>query len=420
MACRLFSALALLGVAASGLAQTPDPAPELLRQQQRDRNLRQQLEQRPAAPGPAPTTKAAAAERLPTDETPCFRIDRLALKGELAGRFQWALAAADAPGDPARGRCLGTQGINLLLKRVQNAVIAKGFLTTRIGLEPQDLKTGLLTLSLTPGRLRAIRFTPGSSPRATASNAVPLHSGEWVNLRDIEQALENFKRVPTAEADIQIVPAEGTDAKPGDSDLAIAWQQAFPLRLSLSADDSGSKATGKYQGGVTLSYDHPFGLNDLFYLNLNQDLGGGDPGDRGTRGHSLHYSLPYGYWLLAFDSNDHDYHQAVAGTNQTYRYSGESQTSELSLSRLIHRDAASKTRVTLQGWTRASKNFIDDTEVEVQRRRMAGWELGLGHQRFIGAATLDLELGYRHGTGALDSLPAPEEAFGEGTSRNPR
>ena len=76
-----------------------------------------------------------------------------------------------------------------------------------------------------------------------------------------------------------------------------------------------------------------------------------------------------------------------------------------------------KTTLSLRGWTRSSRNFIDDTEVEVQRRRMAGWDVGLAHREFIGASTLDLNLGYRRGTGAMNALPAPEEAFGEGTSR---
>jgi len=55
--------------------------------------------------------------------------------------------------------------------------------------------------------------------------------------------------------------------------------------------------------------------------------------------------------------------------------------------------------------------------VEVQRRRMAGWEAALAHRLFIGSATLDFGLNYRRGTGAFSALHAPEEAFGEGTAR---
>ncbi|KAB8045943.1 ShlB/FhaC/HecB family hemolysin secretion/activation protein, partial [Janthinobacterium sp. FT14W] len=84
---------------------------------------------------------------------------------------------------------------------------------------------------------------PGTHPRATWWNAVPARPGDLLNVRDTEQALENFKRVPTAEADIQIMPAEGGNAKPGESDLQIQWKQGLPFRLALGLDDGGSRST---------------------------------------------------------------------------------------------------------------------------------------------------------------------------------
>lgn len=35
-----------------------------------------------------------------------------------------------------------------------------------------------------------------------------MKSGALLNIRDMEQGLENFKRVPTVEADFKIQPAE--------------------------------------------------------------------------------------------------------------------------------------------------------------------------------------------------------------------
>ena len=82
-----------------------------------------------------------------------------------------------------------------------------------------------------------------------------------------------------------------------------------------------------------------------------------------------------------------------------------------------YRDQRRKTTLALRAFRRASFNFIDDTEIEVQRRVVGGWELGLNHREFLGAATLDANLQYRRGTGAFGARPAPEELFGEGTSR---
>ena len=409
--------IALFSILAPVLASAQiNPADqELLRQQERERALRQQQQQ--ASPSVQLETPVKEYGRLPFNETPCNTIKSLNLQGDEERRFAWALNAANTTEDPALGRCLGARGIAALIARIQNAILQRGFITTRVLTTPQDLNSGNLTLTLLPGRIRQIRFAEGSDTRTTAWNAIPAQPGDLLNLRDIEQALENFKRVPSAEADIQITPATSDAAQPGDSDIVILWKQSFPLRLNLSVDNAGTEATGKYQTAVTLSYDNWWTLNDLFYLSVNQDAGGGLPGKRGTRGHTVHYSVPWRDWLFSVTSSSNNYHQTIAGIAQNYTYSGDSDNSELRIARLLYRDAVRKTNIAVRLWTRESQNFIDDAEVLVQRRHTSGWELALSHHEAIATATLDANLAWRRGTGAFNAMPAPEQAFAEGTSR---
>lgn len=409
----------VISVFLTGVAAQPAlpelPAQEQRRAQERERALRELLL-------PTPDVRlqdkpALDQGRLPGSELPCFAIQTVNLRGEgdTPRQFGWLLDTLAGPDsdDSPLGRCLGAQGISLLIKRAQNALTARGFVTSRILAEPQDLKSGVLTLTVLPGRIRAVRFAPGGSAHGNAWNALAVAPGAVLNLRDIEQALENFKRVPTAEADIQIEPAE----LPGQSDLIVSYKQAFPLRLSLSADDGGAKSTGKYQGSLALSWDNPLALNDLLYVSVNGDLGGGEEGDRGTGGQTVHYSVPFGYWLIGATASNNRYWQSVAGLNQSYVYRGTSSNAELKLSRLVYRDAVRKTTLALIAFRRTSNNYIDDTEIEVQQRKVGGWQATVNHREFIGQSTLDTTLAYKRGTGAFNSLPAPEEAFGEGTSR---
>lgn len=420
--------------AGSVAAQTPPPdaplAPivrELQRQEERDRVLRERSDQEPDVHLPA-SLHMAPDTGLPEGEGPCMRIDRIELEGERAADFAWVVDAAsrraDGAADPVAGRCLGTQGIDLVMRRLQNALVARGFVTTRVLAPPQDLGTGTLRLALVAGRVRTIRFTPDSGGRASAAkvaSAVPLSPGDLLNLRDIEQALENFRRVPTVDAAIDIVPAEPAEgevpAAAGDSDLVIRWHPSAPARVLISVDDSGTRATGKRQGAATLLLDDPLGLNDLLSFTLQHDLGGGEAGDRGTRGRSFSYSVPWGYWLLGVNGGRSRYHQTVAGATQNYVYSGTSSQGDLRVSRVVYRDAWRKTVLSLRGWMRSSHNFIEDTEVEVQRRRTAGWELAAQHREARQGAALDLGLAWRRGTGAWGAQPAPEEDQGEGDSR---
>ena len=186
--------------------------------------------------------------------------------------------------------------------------------------------------------------------------------------------------------------------------------------MSLNADDSGSDGTGKYQGGITFSYDNWWTINDLFYITANHDLGGGG-GPRGTRGSTVHYSVPFDYWTIGATVSNSRYYQTVAGATQEFTYRGTSNNAEIKLSRLIYRDAKRKTTLAARAFQRKSNNYIDDTEVEVQRRVVGGWEASANHREFVGAATVDATVAYKRGTGAFESMAAPEEAFDEGTSR---
>ncbi len=387
---------------------------QLLRQQERERELRLQNETQKPTHLPTPTLETSL---LPTEEAPCRVIDTLVLQGDASEHFQWALAAADRQNDPARGRCLGPSGIALVIQRIQQAILERGYVTTRVLTEKQDIRDGTLTLTLLPGRIRHIRFEDGTPSRATLWNAMPAKPGDILNVRELEQGLDNFKRLPTAEADLIINAAQDADAARGESDVIIQWKQALPFRMNLSFDDAGSKYTGKHQAALTLAYDHWWTLNDLFYVSVNQAIGGGLPGDRGSLAQTVHYSVPWKAWLLSATANKFEYHQTVAGLNQDYNYHGSGNNHDLTITRLLYRNSISKTSASLRWWSRESRNFIDDAEVRPQRRDTGGWELGLNHRLKLGAASIDANLAARRGTGAFGSRTAPEEAFGEGTSR---
>ena len=397
---------------------------EYQRQREAEARLRERMETPPNVRLPAPVAGDLANARLPETETPCVRVDLLdldirppSLSGHFAGLEDAVAQTADGVADDYRGRCLGANGINILMRRLQNALIARGYITSRVGAPEQDLGGGALKLAIIAGRVRDIRFTADSSPRARAGNALPLSPGDPLNLRDLEQGLENFKRLPTVDANIQIVPADGPDSREGESDLLIDWRQNSPWRLIANVDNSGTRATGRYQAGLTLAGEHLLTLNDLIYLNYNQSVGSGPSQARGTRGATLHYALPFGYWLLSATTSGGAYRQTVVGAWQNYLYRGKSRTDEIKLARLLRRDAASKSTAWLRLWRRASKNFIDDTEVRPQRRTTAGWEIGGSHVHTLGRVGLEGHLSYRQGVRMLGALPAPEEAYGEGSAR---
>ncbi len=404
------------GLPAAQAQQPPGSALEqqqLQRQQEREQALRERMA--PSADVLRPRA-AAQAQDIPRDETPCFALHSLQLAGEQLDQVPWLAAAAGI--DWQTRPCIGVQGVQAILTRMQQAVLERGYVTSRVVAGAQNLQDGVLTITFLPGVLRHTEWAEDSvdsAGRTSLAAALPVRHGALLQLRDIEQGLENLQRVPSARADIQIVPAQGADALPGQSDLRITYHRTAPLRLNLSVDNGGTQATGKTQGTATLSWDNPLGLSDLAYVSVGGGIGNG--GHRGTRTQAAQYSVPLGYWLLSLGGSRNTYHQRVAGAYQHYTYSGESSSVDAQLSRVIHRSASSKTTLGIKAFQRSSRNYIDDTEIEVQRRRTAGYALSLHQRNHIGAAVLDAHLSLQRGTGALRALPAPEEPWGEGSSR---
>ena len=324
-----------------------------------------------------------------------FLIHTLKLEGDRVDKFSWLQDMLLT----YQGQKIGKDGINLIVKRLTNALIARGYTTTRIGIPEQDLSSGTLKLMLVPGIIRNIHFT-NPDTRANWYTAFPTRPGSILNLRDLEQGLEQIKRVPSQDADMQISPGEN----PGESDVNITMKSSNPFRMTFSLDDSGSKSTGKIQASTSLSFDNLFGLNDLFYISFNKDAQQ-EGNQYGTRGNSYQFSVPYGYWTFTLSGSSYNYHQTIEGANQTFLSSGKSDNTEFRVQRLIHRDQQSKTSLEFGIIKKHSKSFIADTEIDSQRKNVTANEIGISHRQYFGKTVLDLKLDHRQGVPWFNAQP---------------
>lgn len=379
-------AIVLLVASSAVSAQT-----SLSQQEQRERaqHEAQQREQLRAAPAVRlqPVQSTSYRQRQLPQESPCFHLVSLRMEGPHRADFAFVQHYLDG----YAGRCVGQQGLQLLVKRASDLILEHGFVTTRLLISEQNLAQGVLHLTLLPGTVGAIRFAPGSAT-VNWKNALPLRPGDLLNLRAIEQGLEQLKRVPSQDVKIDIAPG----VAPGTSDLVFTVSKRRPWRVTLNQDDSGADATGREQGGVTLSVDQPLGINDLFTAGLTHSVGRYG-GRKGTHGTNFSYSVPWGDWSFSLSTYSYGYHQAVAGTQQTFTMTGRSHTTSLSATRLLHRDASSRTSLQIGISARGAGSAIDGVEIDNQRRQTRAAELALLHRRYLGQAQLDLRLTYRRG-----------------------
>ena len=149
-------------------------------------------------------------------------------------------------------------------------------------------------------------------------------------------------------------------------------------------------------------------LNDAFYLDVGHDLGSPNSASAygghdvyGAHSYAIQYDISFGYWLLGLSGNQYRYHQTLAGATIPIVYSGVSASKEVNASRVLQRDAQGKTTLGLKAWQRSASNAINGTDVAVQRRVQAGWELSGERQQFFGNTSISARLAYRKGTGAF-------------------
>ncbi|MCA8303959.1 ShlB/FhaC/HecB family hemolysin secretion/activation protein [Burkholderia seminalis] len=407
------TALLSLGVHAQQAPTAEDRAAAARVNAEQDRQAQQQrdAQQRDAALRVRSVrSEVPRVETYPTlpSEQPCFRIDRFALDvPDSLPAFAKSAGASALPMDRfafARewlahyaGECVGKQGVDTIVKGLSRAILARGYITTRVLLPEQDLSSGTLKVSLIPGVIRHVRFAD-EKLRGTWKTAFPTGDGEVLNLRDLEQGLEQMKRVTSQDVSMQLVPAD----QPGESDIVLDVKRGKPWTVVASIDNSGTRATGKLQGNLSIGIDNPLGLNDVFNVGVSQDLEFGDK-RLGSHGWNGFYSIPWGYWTATVAAYTNTYYQQIAGVNQTFVASGNSKTIDFKLARVL---ARSQNDV-FSGYVRLSRrfgqSFIEDAEIPQQRRNNTFVEFGLTDRHYFDGAQFDGTLAYRQGVGGLGS-----------------
>ncbi|MFV5639817.1 ShlB/FhaC/HecB family hemolysin secretion/activation protein [Acinetobacter oleivorans] len=386
--------------------------PDLIRQEQRLKELNQQLEDQYTQLSPKQEAKNVPNFKIiVVSEDPCVQVknidfDRKTLQDPEHYKFHFILRAIWNHPQKIIGKCIGTQSLHNLVNFAQNELIKKGFITSQVTVDPQDIQQGSLRLGVQIGRLRRIIVQGEQLSLLQLKAALPFKEGDVLNLKQLDQGLENLKRAYAV--DIQIVPANETvQETQGSSDLIIKLQAQSKFNLNFSLDNSGSKDTGKYIGSFGVNVNNPFHLNDSLSFNfshsldnLHQDL---------NRNYFVSYQVPFGNYDFSTSYSRYQYEQNVLGANGLLRYHGLSEQQNLNLSRVLSRSGQHKTSIYGKFYHKQNSNFIDDIEIEVQRRKTSGWNAGIQHRQYLGDAVLDAGLDYRHGTGAFDALLAPEE-----------
>lgn len=335
--------------------------------------------------------------RLPI-ESPCFSLRDIQV-GEVQ---EWRWGFLQKTVAPYVGQCAGVQGLRKIAASLDASLIEAGYVTTRVSLAKQNLSEGNLKFALHVGRVFDIVMSKARTSEAdtdwgTWKNAFPLNAGKVLNIRDLEQGVEQMKRLQSQSITTKIEP--GTEA-----DTSVVRIEREPTQMldrlhgSLSLDNSGSQTLGRVQLSANLSFDNLLGLNDI--VSVNSNINAQQPSrHHRSYGVTTSYSIPWDYHSFNFSSNANRFAQYVQGTTARFLSSGKSNATEAQWNYILSRSTSSKWSVHASLSARSAESFLDDVELVVQRRRTTNAEWGFDFKKFLENGSVDMSMSYRRGIG---------------------
>ncbi|WP_174848210.1 ShlB/FhaC/HecB family hemolysin secretion/activation protein [Yersinia artesiana] len=333
-----------------------------------------------------------------SDDSSCLVTKRVELINidafpNAARLIQWA--------KQAQGNCLDEKGLSSLRDTLQWQLVADGYITSHVTFTEDSYVDGTLFLTLIPGRLASIEHHDDSHAYAQLNTIFPDQQGDLVNLRNLEQGLDNLQRLPSVNATMDVV------LNPEDlsSQIMVTRQQLRFWRMNAFLDNGGHYGVGRYRGGAMLFLDNPLSLSDLAYFSASRELD--NHHDKGNNNFTLHYSIPFGYWLVNLTGGQGTYYQSLLVGNTAFKYQTSWRSLDMQIQRLLMRGHNYKTVGYTGVLIRKSNRFFADIELEIQRSDTVDWQLGLQHLYYTHRATIGGGVNYQQGVSWFGARPSP-------------
>jgi len=317
--------------------------------------------------------------------------------------------------DEFAGRCLNVGDIERILGDITKYYIDRGYVTTRAYLPPQDLSKGHLTILVVEGLIEKIEVEDFGADSVSIENVFPASEGELLNLRDLEQGIDQINRLASNYAGLDIQPGE----KPGTSIVVVNNTVSSPYHFSTTVDNQGSKSTGKTQLGLSVTGDNMLGFNDMFSFTHRQSIPA-DFNHKNSLSDNMNFSLPYGYNTIYVGASYSEYDsQITLPSSLQLVSSGTNKNVNVRFDRVMYRDQTTRASLSSTLTVKESKNYLGGEFLAVSSRRLSVLDIDSNVNTDVAGGVLSVGLGYAMGLsqfGALedlDNLPnsAPHAEF---------
>ncbi|MDA5545601.1 ShlB/FhaC/HecB family hemolysin secretion/activation protein [Yersinia rochesterensis] len=284
-------------------------------------------------------------------------------------------------------QCINSEHVNLLARELTQLYLSNGYIMARVQFIPPD-EEGELGLDVTEGFIESIE---SDDPELKGETIFPNMLGHPLNIKQLDQSLDQANRLPSNKITIDILPG----SESGGSILKISNTRSKPWHLTASLDNYGNKNTGKWLSRNAFSFDNPFGLSDSISLNISSTTD--NPQKNYSRAYSLFYSVPYGALTLSGFASYSEYLYPVQLQFNTIELQGKTQQHGLRSDYVFYRDQDQINGLSAQLTYKQAENYFNDQKIAVSSPTLTIFELGVNHLHILPTGIFNVNLSIEQG-----------------------
>jgi hemolysin activation/secretion protein len=376
---------------------------EIQRRQQQETQQMLRAREVDAAKRAQETSARAAAPQEAQEAEPegCLDIKKVSISGVKKISHKKVKKEVTAKIKP----CMNKQDLQEIQTLVQQMYVQKGYIGARIYFDFSEVKQNVLHIVAAEGFLEEIIMETqdgrqkGLRTKMQIWDAFPSQKGKIVNLRNIEQGLDQMNKLQSNNVTMDVRPGD----KDGGSVVHIKNQKGDATQITASYDNAGSQSTGRYRGTLSLSQDNLISLNDNLFINASSTL---------WNNRSLRYShaitanlnVPLGYWTFSNSLSYSRYLTTTEGLVSSFESNGNSINNTFNIERMMMRAASYKLSMGGQLAVKKTENWLEDVLLDTSSHALTAGSFYLTGTYYSGFGSIYSKLSYNRGLSLFGSL----------------
>jgi hemolysin activation/secretion protein len=284
---------------------------------------------------------------------------------------------------PFIGKCFEAEILASIIKSVNDYYQNAGYITTQVKVPKQNLQSGIFELQIIEGKIGEIIFGKNRAiEKMQKFMAFGDAKGDVLNINDINQGIYQINRLQSNQAVMKIAPGEGV----GESLIAIDNNKKFPAKFTISKDNLGNNFSGIQRTNFSSSFDNLLFLNDNFNLNYSTNLHDNNK-IKDTKSFSASVAIPFKYNSFSYDFSYSEFKGQNQEKENFISLTGYSQSSKITLDRVIINDAKLKIAGNISMTNKSSATYLNKDKLINSERKLVIANLGFTVSSYLNDTT---------------------------------